>query len=235
MANICSNLIEGYWLRRIPDAGQCALSLAFGVVTLVLFVISGKRWFWLASAVMLFLSLAIPLLLQWHFRWWYNWIPITTVQLPLMALLFALHPRMPVVAFISYRRRGGDAFAMALHNALRLKTQESLLDVNEIGSGEFPQQIYGMIDRVPNVLVVLSRNALDDRVNDPEDWLRKEVGYAFSKGKNVIPIMLDGFDFNESISLPQEMASLPKLQAVLHSHDKWEATLQKIQSYMRVS
>jgi tetratricopeptide (TPR) repeat protein len=43
-------------------------------------------------------------------------------------------------------------------------------------------------------LVLLTPSALD-RCGDPADWLRREIETALSSHRNIVPLMLEGFDF----------------------------------------
>jgi len=90
-----------------------------------------------------------------------------------------------------------------------------------------------MIDRVPNVLLVLSPGALDGRITDPNDWLRKEISYAFAKDKHILPVFLDGFDLKSSAQLPPGVEGLNTQHGFKHHHNTWDATLTWIESHLK--
>src|SRR5207244_975442 len=125
---------------------QCALAALFGIGAAAMLIWVRRRWVFVAMAALFAIVMAAALFLQWQCGLWWNWLVPGAVQLPLAALLTLLCPRLPVVAFISYRRKGGDAFALALLNALRLRGDDALLDVEDLGSGEFPPQLLKMIE-----------------------------------------------------------------------------------------
>ena len=90
-----------------------------------------------------------------------------------------------------------------------------------------------MIDQVPNVLVVLSQGALDERIKRPEDWLRKEIAYSLAKNKRLIPVLVHGFSFTGVPPMPDDMERLRDFQSVIYHADAWDATLDRIESYLR--
>ena len=113
--------------------------------------------------------------------------------------------------FISYRRLGSEALAMLLHDRLEDAGYRVFLDVESLRSGNFNTAILKKIEACTDVLVLLPPNALDRCVNE-DDWLRLEVEHAFLHGKNVVPVMLRGFEWPDS--LPEGMAQLPDCNGV---------------------
>lgn len=231
-ANAYANLANRDWLHRVGMPLQCLLALAFGAVALAAMLLSPRRGLWVAAVILFIAVASASVVAQWKYHTWWNWLAVAGVQLPLTALLVLLFPRLPAVAFVSYRRDGGAAFVKALHEAMLRRHKDTLYDAG-LGSGEFPPQIFKMIERTPNVLLVLSPGALDERIQRPEDWLRKEVAHSLAKGKNVVPILLPGFQFHSATAMPEDMKKLPDLQSVTHHADTWDATLDRIESYLR--
>ena len=67
-------------------------------------------------------------------------------------------------------------------------------DYTGIASGDFERVILGNIKARAHFLVLLTPSALK-RCSEPEDWLRREIEAAMSSQRNVVPVMLEGFDF----------------------------------------
>ena len=85
--------------------------------------------------------------------------------------------------FISYRRKGaGAGVAGELQAKLENLGYKVFLDVDEIGSGQFPDQIENAIASCRDFIFVLSPGALD-RCSDEEDWVRREIIQAQSQDK----------------------------------------------------
>ncbi len=73
--------------------------------------------------------------------------------------------------------------------------------------------VYKRIDECTDFILILNKGAFDRTVDpafDPKkDWLRNELAYALKKGKNVIPVMLAGFDAFPD-NLPDDVVRVQK-------------------------
>jgi len=136
--------------------------------------------------------------------------------------------------FISYRRETGSHFA----TLLKVVLEETLglpffLDVDELQVGRFDERLLDIIGNTPNFLLILSPGCLD-RCVEKSDWLKREIVHALETSRNVVPILLEGFQFpgpNAIDLLPEAMRVLPNLQAVTYSHVHRESSVRKIAEY----
>jgi len=130
--------------------------------------------------------------------------------------------------FISYRRKGaGAGVAGEIQTKLQNLGFKVFLDVDNIGSGDFPQQIDDAIRQCKDFLLIFSPGMLD-RCVDEEDWVRHEITLAENYGKNIIGVSLPGFIMPEANTLPQPLKNLPEKQVFLWSHEYRHASLDKI-------
>ena len=134
-------------------------------------------------------------------------------------------------AFISYRRESGAAEARLIRAELREKKIRAFLDVDDLRSGHFNVALLRRIAEAPNFIVILSPNALD-RCSEKEDWLRKEIAQAVATRRNIIPIMLRGFEFPDRDSLPDELKPLPTHNGLEYSHKYFNAMIAEILNYL---
>ena len=67
-------------------------------------------------------------------------------------------------------------------------------DYTGIASGDFERVILGNIPARAHFLVLLTPSALE-RCDQPSDWLRREIETALASKRNLVPLMLEGFDF----------------------------------------
>lgn len=132
--------------------------------------------------------------------------------------------------FISYRRDGGEVTARILRDSLVERGYRVFFDVESLRSGAFNTKIYSVIDECTDFILVLSPNALD-RCKNSDDWVRREVEYALEKGKNVIPILLRGFEFPPE--LPESMAQLPYRNGLAANMEYYEAFLNKLETFLK--
>lgn len=134
--------------------------------------------------------------------------------------------------FISYRREGADGTARLIYDWLKDDGYRVAYDLETLRSGNFDEQILDTIKRCKDFIVVLSPNALD-RCSNPEDWVRREVACAIENGINIIPVMLRGFEFPPSSSLPEDIRDLPRKQAIDASTMKrLDGTIEELEGYL---
>src|SRR4029077_20834818 len=95
--------------------------------------------------------------------------------------------------FISYRRTN-IPWALAISQNLTHYGYDVFFDFNGIASGDFEQVILGNIRARAHFVVLLTPSALE-RCQEPGDWLRREIETALETKRNIVPLMLEGFDF----------------------------------------
>ena len=98
--------------------------------------------------------------------------------------------------FISYRRIGGYETAKHLYDLLRQDGYRVSFDIDTLRSGDFDVELLKRIEECTDFIVVLNKGVFDRcfESEKKDDWLRNELAYALEKNKNVIPIMLNGFE-----------------------------------------
>lgn len=100
--------------------------------------------------------------------------------------------------FISYRREGGDMTAMYFYQALKERGYRVFYDLEVLRAGKFNEALLQSIQSCKDFVVILSPHALD-RCNDENDWVRREIAEALRTKKNIVPVMLKGFSFPETL------------------------------------
>ena len=129
--------------------------------------------------------------------------------------------------FISYRRNGGGfEAANLLYDRLTRAGYHIFMDIENLRSGKFNEQLYDRIDNSKDVLVILPPGSLD-RCKDEDDWLRLEIAHAIKAGKNIIPIFLRNFEYPEE-PLPDDIAELTNYQGVEASPELFNAFLERL-------
>ena len=132
--------------------------------------------------------------------------------------------------FISYRRAGGEDMAGRIADRLRSFGYSVFYDVESMRAGKFNSQIYAAIDGCTDVLVVLPPNALE-RCSDPEDWVRIEIAYAIEKKKNIIPILMNGFDFPDD--LPENIRTISDYEGIKVPQGFFDALITRLLSLLK--
>jgi len=95
--------------------------------------------------------------------------------------------------FISYRRTN-IPWALAVFMELTQHGFDVFFDYSGIASGAFERVILENIHARAHFLILLTPSALE-RCGEPKDWLRREIEEAIDGQRNIVPVMLEGFDF----------------------------------------
>jgi tetratricopeptide (TPR) repeat protein len=80
-----------------------------------------------------------------------------------------------------------------------------------LGSGDFEPVIIENIRARAHFLVLLTPSALEN-CDDPTDWLRREIETALTNKRNIVPLMLEGFDFGNPRISNQLIGTLEALK-----------------------
>ncbi|MCL2452715.1 MAG: tetratricopeptide repeat protein, partial [Alphaproteobacteria bacterium] len=139
--------------------------------------------------------------------------------------------RIEKTVFISYRRTNIYG-ALAVYKDLTQHGFDVFIDYQGIASGSFESVILENIRARAHFLVLLTPSALE-HCDDPKDWLRREVETATECRRNVIPIMMDGFDFGEPSTasrLTGTLASLKEYNGLRAYAEYFDAAMNKLRS-----
>ena len=131
--------------------------------------------------------------------------------------------------FISYRRDGGEYTAKILRDQLEQMGYRVFFDVESLRSGDFNTKLYSVIDECKDFLLVLSPKALDRCVNQ-DDWVRCEIEHALQKEKNIIPVMLRGFSFPQT--LPDSIEPLRYKNGLEANTQFFDAFMKMLQKFL---
>jgi len=131
--------------------------------------------------------------------------------------------------FISYRRVSVP-WALAIFLDLTQHGYDVFFDYSGIASGAFERVILENIRAKAHFLVLLTPSALE-RCGNPGDWLRREIESAFDNRRNVVPLMLEGFDFGKpdvQSKLTGKLAALKEYQALNVPADYFFEAMEKL-------
>jgi CHASE2 domain-containing sensor protein len=137
--------------------------------------------------------------------------------------------------FVSYRRDQSSWPAGILTDALTERFGEGSVftDVDSIHAGEtWPRRIEEAIRECDVVLVLigpywLQARAQDGarRLDDPGDWVRREIETGLDASRIVVPVLLDGARMPEPEDLPGSLARLAERNAIALSAANWNREL----------
>ena len=121
--------------------------------------------------------------------------------------------------FISYRRDGGESWAPLIKSELKKKGVKAYLDKTDMRNGDFPESLKANIRNAPNFLLILSKGVWQKRGDNETDWVREEIIYATNQNKNIICIMVNGYDTKVDLSNEKEEISKISTYDILTYND----------------
>jgi tetratricopeptide (TPR) repeat protein len=140
-----------------------------------------------------------------------------------------------VGVFINYR--GDDSYASAAlidrELSARFGSVNVFLDSRSIPVGvDFAEELLARLRASNVLLVVIGRHWLtitDEagrrRIDDPKDWIRREIVEALARGIRVIPVLTDQAKLPSEADLPVDIAQLARRQYVSLRHRYMPADL----------
>lgn len=145
--------------------------------------------------------------------------------------------RIEKTVFISYRRTNLP-WALAIFQNLKNEGYDVFFDYLSIPSGDFENIIVENIKGRAHFVVILTPSALE-RCNEPGDWLRREIETAMDEKRNIVPLMLESFDFGSPYTtkaLTGKLENLKKYNGLrLHSEYFFEGMNRLREQYLNVS
>lgn len=142
--------------------------------------------------------------------------------------------------FISYRREDTKHAAARLHGRLKAHF-EVFMDVASVNMGvHFPEAIDAALSRVDVLLALIGPNwatSVDEhgnrRLDDPKDYVAREVRRALARGIPVVPVLVDGAAMPRADALPPDLAALTENQATRLDHETFDAQATQLTSSLK--
>lgn len=129
--------------------------------------------------------------------------------------------------FLSYRRSDGSELARYLVEELTKKGFHVFLDSEGLESGAWDTQLEQRIDECRDFIVLITKAYFDpDRINKPDDVVRKEVARALLNGTNVIPLLASTPPFPDK--LPKDIEEIQRRNGVKYFHEYAKEAIEKL-------
>jgi hypothetical protein len=133
--------------------------------------------------------------------------------------------------FISYRRSDAGPYARLLQVQLgqHLPGTPVFMDLDSIEAGtDFAEAIKAGVASCRILIALIGPRwatvADGDgqrRLDDPDDYVRFEIRTAFERRARVIPVLVDGATMPHRQQLPDDLATLGRLNALQMSYDRY--------------
>jgi hypothetical protein len=145
--------------------------------------------------------------------------------------------------FISYRRHDEPNFAGRLYDKLALDFGEDsvFMDVDSIELGlDFEEAISDSLSQCRVLIAVIGRNWLGAtdaqgrrRLDQPNDYVRREIEVALSREIRVIPILVEGASVPNSADLPKSIAALSRRNGLVMTYTRFKPDTDQLIATLR--
>jgi len=145
--------------------------------------------------------------------------------------------------FICYRRDDVAGHAGRVHDRLQAEFGRDLLfmDVDSVPLGiDFVKHLREAVAKCEVLLAVIGPNWLDlrdergaRRLDDPNDFVRIEIGTALQRQIHVVPILLEGTRIPRPDQLPNDLAGLAQRQGLEIRHVSFHSDMDKLITALR--
>lgn len=143
--------------------------------------------------------------------------------------------------FISYRREDSGGYAGRLYADLvkSFGKRNVFMDIDTIqGGDDFIKVLEQTLNLCDVLIAVLGKNWLTikdaktgaRRLDDPEDFVRRELATALKRNIVVVPVLVQGTMMPQKVNLPEDIKSLADRQTVDISDNRWQYDVKKLVS-----
>src|SRR5208282_1355069 len=146
--------------------------------------------------------------------------------------------------FISYRREESRWSARSLHDRLcrNFDPKQIFMDIDAIALGEdFVKSIEATVAKCDVLIAVIGNNWLtskddhgDRRLDNPDDFVRMEIGAALKREISVIPVLVDAALMPRAIDLPEDLKSLVRRNALRITDTSFDGDCQRLAAAIRL-
>ena len=135
--------------------------------------------------------------------------------------------------FICYRSIDAQGFAGRLSDDLSERFgDEGVFRDDELVPGHpYDRAIESRLVEADAMLVVIGPNWIDDgdhRLQDPSDWVRREIEFAIARGIFTVPVLVGGAELPSIDKLPHTLQPLIRHQAIALDDDSWREDIERL-------
>ena len=141
----------------------------------------------------------------------------------------------PKTVFISYRRTNFYT-ALAVYQDLTKNGYDCFFDYESIESGSWEEVIFENIRYRAHFVLILSPSALE-RLGEKNAIMRREVELAIDEKRNIIPVMMESFDFGSPSAkeaLTGKLESLSSYNGLKLVPEYIFASMEKLRRFLNV-
>ena len=149
-----------------------------------------------------------------------------------------LKPRENVGIFVSYRRADTAGHAGRLVDHLKTQFGQVFFDVDSISPGaNFHKVIEETFAKCGAVVVLIGKSWLERDASmppfgDSKDIITQEIRFAMESNLPIVPVLVDGATMPSEATLPSQLATLSRLNAIDLRHTSFDRDLQAVREQL---
>lgn len=143
--------------------------------------------------------------------------------------------------FISYRVQdtAGETGRLVDDLKQHFADDQIFMDIENLEPGaDFVDSIEKSLDTCDVFLAVIGprwkghHESESNRINDPNDWVRMEVGTALRRNIRVVPVLVDGATLPKQDELPSDLQALLRRQAIEITNKRWRYDTEQLIQFL---
>lgn len=135
--------------------------------------------------------------------------------------------------FISYRRKSWPFTQRLAEELGKLIDADIFVDYSGIDETDFEHSILTHLRTSDAVLVIVTEYTFaPDRINQADDWVRREIGLALQLKKPIVLVAVDGRFPPPVDQLPEDLRDITRIQGIAFYPDFFDAALQKLANFI---
>ena len=145
--------------------------------------------------------------------------------------------RSSSVVFLNYRRSDSAGFVGRLvdHVERHFSGIQFFRDIDKISPGDdFEIELAKWLKACDFMLTVIGPHWITEmgpsgrRIDDPKDWVRRELATALARNVAIIPVLVGGAAMPQSAELPDDLKRLSAIQAHEITAQRWDYDVQQL-------
>src|SRR5262249_28771096 len=135
--------------------------------------------------------------------------------------------------FISYRRKSWGFTYRLDEEIRRMINVETFVDYRGIDQSDFEKSILGHLQTSDVVLLVLTELTFAaDRIQDKDDWVRREIKLALEPENPIVLARMDGIIPPPPGALPEDIRRITRMQGIAFYAEYFEPAVQQLVQFM---
>lgn len=134
--------------------------------------------------------------------------------------------------FVSYRRKSWPFTNLLAADLGQRVNAEIFVDISGVDKTNFERSILRHLDESDAVLLVVSEHTFSERIQQSEDWVRREVARALEGRKAIVMVLGEGLAPLAPEWLPERIREVTRMQGIPFYPEYWEVAVERLADFL---